>query len=205
MSQTPLLAFAAGALGLAGIYAAHKNVSWLSTVEAALDPKHYKQIALPNGVGSPGSADNTFGATGEAEAGDPHAKVVAFAASQLGKPYLYGGSGPNSWDCSGLTRAAFATVGYVMPHNAEAQMVQTRKYAIARTTSPPAGCLVFYGFGGFADHCGISTGGGEMIEAPHTGDVVKYYSIAEEVVSLPLIAVTDPLGAVQSIHGIQEN
>jgi cell wall-associated NlpC family hydrolase len=66
---------------------------------------------------------------------------------------------------------------------------------------------VFYGAGGFADHVGISIGGGEMIEAPHTGDVVKKYSIATEVTYFGWYAVTDPLSSLalanpQTRHGL---
>lgn len=201
MSQTPVLAFTAGAIGLAGLYAAYKGVSWLSTIESALDPKHYSQIGLPGNENV--VYDSQTPEASEAPSAIPgvdlHGQVVQFAKEQLGKPYLYGGSGPNRWDCSGLTQAAFASVGYTMPHNAEAQWVQTRKYRLPKNTDPPPGTLIFYGAGGFADHCGISVGGGEMIEAPHTGDVVKYYSIAQEVTYFGWYSVTDPLSSLKVV------
>jgi hypothetical protein len=49
------------------------------------------------------------------------ATVLAFAVAQLGEPYVYGASGPDAWDCSGFTRAAFAQIGVVLPRTAAAQ------------------------------------------------------------------------------------
>lgn len=127
-------------------------------------------------------------------------QAVAYATKQLGKPYRYATAGPDTFDCSGLTMRAMQAAGKTLPHNAEAQRIATLRSKIAKTTSPPAGCLVFFGRG-IAEHCGLSIGGGRMIEAPHTGDVVKVYSIAEEASGMNLLTVTDPLGASQSGGG----
>jgi NlpC/P60 family len=121
--------------------------------------------------------------------------AIAYAEAQLGKPYVWGGSGPGSFDCSGLTMRAFQAAGYTMPHNAAAQLAQTARFKIKKSTSPPAGALVFFG-PGVPVHVGLSVGGGRMIEAPHRGASVKYYSIADEATLLGLIAATAPLGTV---------
>src|SRR3954451_1374472 len=101
------------------------------------------------------------------------AVAVRFAYNQLGKPYQYGGSGPNSYDCSGLTMRAWGAAGVSLSHNAAAQQGETR--GVSRSNLQP-GDLVF--FGSPAYHVAIYIGGGRVIAAPHTGDVVKIQSLS---------------------------
>jgi peptidoglycan DL-endopeptidase CwlO len=101
------------------------------------------------------------------------AVAVRFAYNQLGKPYSYGAAGPNSYDCSGLTMRAWGAAGVSLPHNAAAQQSSTRY--VARSSLQP-GDLVF--FGSPAYHVAIYIGGGRVIAAPHTGDVVKIQSLS---------------------------
>jgi cell wall-associated NlpC family hydrolase len=109
----------------------------------------------------------TVHATGSAAA------AVQFAYAQLGKPYQWGGSGPNSFDCSGLTMRAWGAAGVSLPHNAAAQ--QSSVPAVSTSALQP-GDLVF--FGRPAYHVGIYIGGGRMIHAPHTGTVVQITSLS---------------------------
>jgi cell wall-associated NlpC family hydrolase len=95
--------------------------------------------------------------------------AIAFARAQLGKPYVYAGVGPNAYDCSGLTMMAYAAAGIAMPHYSGAQYTMFPKVSLGALLP---GDLVFWGPGG-SDHVGIYIGGGLMIHAPHTGDVVK--------------------------------
>ncbi|MBV9096795.1 MAG: C40 family peptidase [Frankiaceae bacterium] len=101
------------------------------------------------------------------------AAAVRFAYAQLGKPYVYGASGPDSYDCSGLTMRAWGAAGVSLSHNAAAQQSETR-YVSYSDLQP--GDLVF--FGSPAGHVGIYIGNGQMIAAPHTGDVVKIQSVS---------------------------
>jgi cell wall-associated NlpC family hydrolase len=95
-------------------------------------------------------------------------KVVAFVYAQLGKPYVFGASGPNSYDCSGLTSAAWASVGISIPRTSEEQWAGLPH--VPTSDMQPGDILVFNGAG----HVGIYVGGGMMIDAPHTGlDVQK--------------------------------
>lgn len=96
------------------------------------------------------------------------ATVVQFAYAQLGKPYVYGAAGPSSYDCSGLTMAAWAAAGVSLPHNTVMQ--QSMLPYVSREDLQP-GDIVF--FGSPAYHNGIYIGGGQFIHAPHTGDVVR--------------------------------
>jgi cell wall-associated NlpC family hydrolase len=100
------------------------------------------------------------------------AAALAAAQSQLGKPYVYGAAGPNSFDCSGLVMWAYGQVGVSLPHYTGAQYSATARIPISDLQP---GDLVFF----YSDlhHVGIYAGGGMMIHAPHTGDVVKYDSI----------------------------
>ncbi len=96
------------------------------------------------------------------------AAAVAFARAQLGKPYAFATSGPNTFDCSGLTMAAWAAGGVRMPHYSGSQATMFARVSYAQLQ--PGDIVVFY-----ADlhHVGIYIGGGMMIHAPQTGDVVK--------------------------------
>lgn len=99
--------------------------------------------------------------------------AIAAARAQLGKPYSWGASGPNSFDCSGLTAWAWRAAGVSLPHNAAAQQGFGR--SVSRSDLQP-GDLVF--FGSPAYHVGIYIGDGLMIHAPTTGDVVKTTAIS---------------------------
>jgi len=90
-------------------------------------------------------------------------KVVAFVYAQIGKPYVFGASGPNSYDCSGLTSAAWASVGISIPRTSQEQWASLPH--VPTSAMQPGDILVFNGAG----HVGIYVGGGMMIDAPHTG------------------------------------
>jgi len=97
--------------------------------------------------------------------------VVDFAYAQLGKPYAWAAAGPNSYDCSGLTLAAWAKAGVSLPHVAADQYNQITH--ISRSQIAP-GDLVFYENLG---HVAIYVGNGKVIHAPTFGEVVKVSSI----------------------------
>jgi cell wall-associated NlpC family hydrolase len=107
-------------------------------------------------------------------AGGGRPEVVAIAQRYLGCPYHYGGSGPNVFDCSGLTSYVYAQIGINLPHNAAAQQQMGTSFTDPSLALP--GDLVFFGYPAY--HVGIYVGGGAMINAPHTGTVVSYGSIA---------------------------
>jgi cell wall-associated NlpC family hydrolase len=94
--------------------------------------------------------------------------AVAEAYNKLGSPYEWAAAGPDRFDCSGLTMWAWARGGVSLPHSSQAQYDSLRH--VAQSDTQP-GDLVF--FGSPIHHVGIYIGGGQMISAPHTGDVVK--------------------------------
>jgi peptidoglycan DL-endopeptidase CwlO len=100
-------------------------------------------------------------------------EAIRFAQGMLGKPYRWGAEGPNSFDCSGLTSWAFKRAGITLPRSSGQQArVGT---PVSREELRP-GDLVF--FNQPVSHVGIYVGDGKMINAPQTGDVIKYSSIA---------------------------
>ncbi len=103
--------------------------------------------------------------------GSGNSAVVAIAQRYLGVPYVYGGASPSGFDCSGLTMYCYAQVGVGLAHGATLQQRSTTPVPLSALQ---AGDLVFFGNASFSSHVGIYVGGGQMIHAPHTGDVVRY-------------------------------
>jgi cell wall-associated NlpC family hydrolase len=101
-------------------------------------------------------------------------KVVNFALAQVGKPYVFAAAGPGAFDCSGLTMAAWATVGVQLPHFAAAQY--TRGTHIPESALQP-GDLVFL----YSDihHVELYIGNGLAVSAPQPGENVKVIKIAD--------------------------
>ena len=95
--------------------------------------------------------------------------AIAFAMAQLGKPYVYAAAGPQTFDCSGLTMKAYAAAGVKMLHYSG---YQYRDFPRVPLDALLPGDLVFWGENA-KDHVGLYIGEGLMINAPHTGDVVK--------------------------------
>jgi cell wall-associated NlpC family hydrolase len=118
------------------------------------------------------------GAGGAGAPSGAAARAVAFARAQLGKPYLWGAAGPSSYDCSGLTMAAYRTAGVWLPRVSRAQWGAGPHVGLG---SLAPGDLVFFahntGNPGTIHHVGMYIGGGAMIEAPYSGARVRVASI----------------------------
>jgi cell wall-associated NlpC family hydrolase len=119
----------------------------------------------PAGVSQIGSNGQTTGSG---------AAIVAAAAAQSGKPYIFGASGPNSFDCSGLTKFVYAQFGISLPHLANDQKGYGRPVSAADAAP---GDLIFFLDGGYAYHVGIYAGGNQMIDAPRSGSTVGRHTI----------------------------
>jgi len=100
-----------------------------------------------------------------------HPEIIEIAKRYFGVPYVWGGAGPSGFDCSGLTMYCYAQIGIHMYHGATVQQQQSTPVALSDMRP---GDLVFFGNASFSHHVGIYAGGDVVIEAPHTGDVVRY-------------------------------
>ncbi len=98
--------------------------------------------------------------------------VALLALSHLGKPYVWGASGPNSFDCSGLVCFVYAQIGVRLPRVTYSQVMCGRPVHPGQLA---AGDLVFFRDNG---HVGIYLGGGWYVHAPRTGDVVKVSALS---------------------------
>lgn len=99
--------------------------------------------------------------------------VVGIAMRYLGVPYVWGGSSPDGFDCSGLVSYAYAQMGVNLPHSTYA--LYGMGTAVSKDQLEPGDLVFFDGLG----HMGIYIGGGQFVHAPHTGDVVKISSLGE--------------------------
>ena len=118
-----------------------------------------------------GTSTRTTAATG------PAATAIAYARAQLGKPYQWGGTGPDAYDCSGLVWAAYQSAGVDIPRTSEAQWAGLPHVPLADVRP---GDLVFFpgSDGTFAapGHVALVIGGGQMIQAYATGLVFPGYA-----------------------------
>ncbi len=121
---------------------------------------------------STASASGSAGSTASSSYDTKAEKALAFARAQLGKPYVWGATGPDSYDCSGLTQAAWKAAGVTLPRTTYDQVG-------AGTTVPLAdarpGDLIF--FYDDISHVGVYIGNGMMIHAPKPGAYVREESI----------------------------
>ncbi|MEC5184913.1 cell wall-associated NlpC family hydrolase [Cryobacterium sp. MP_3.1] len=105
--------------------------------------------------------------------------AIAFARAQLGDAYKLGGSGPDVWDCSGLTKAAYAAAGiYIGTHSATNHYnTMAGQGKLVSFSQVQVGDLVFWGSPGNYYHVAIYVGGGQILEAPDVGKPVRVHSI----------------------------
>lgn len=111
----------------------------------------------------------------------PGQLAVRFALAQVGKPYLYGGSGPYAYDCSGLALASWRTVGVTLPRTAAEQyyagphvpLSQLQPGDLVFWASDPADPATIY-------HVAISLGGDETVQATHSGSTVRVMPLWSE-------------------------
>ncbi|MDK9349909.1 C40 family peptidase [Propionibacterium freudenreichii] len=106
--------------------------------------------------------------------------AINFALAQVGKPYVWGAVGPNAYDCSGLTMAAYKAAGISLPRVTYSQMAAGT--AVSQSTMVPGDLIFFYG----GEHVGIYLGNGQVVHAADYGTGV----IVGTVSSMPVSSVT---------------
>jgi cell wall-associated NlpC family hydrolase len=129
-----------------------------------------------NGYGyNPNSADGTTASSGPAPT-DAAQNAVSFALAQVGKPYRWGATGPDAFDCSGLVQAAYKSAGVSIPRTTYLQI----NIGIAVKGAPLVGDLLFPDVG----HVMLAIGDGTAVEAPHTGDFVKVTPVPAKLLAV---------------------
>ncbi|MFI7587907.1 NlpC/P60 family protein [Spongisporangium articulatum] len=131
-----------------------------------------------DGGGNDGGGNNGGGGGSSSGTAQGGRIAVAWAKTQLGKPYVWAAAGPNSYDCSGLVLRAWQKAGVYFPHSSRIQYAMTEHISYS---SMRPGDLIFYATNtsnpGSIHHVTMYIGGGRMIEAPHTGSYVRIVSI----------------------------
>ena len=144
----------------------------LASSKATLDSLTTAQQAqvTADTIGGTDSSSGQPGATPMAYTGPTGTqadKAVAFAYDQLGKPYVYGATGPNSYDCSGLVQAAWAAAGVAIPRTTFEDWDDLPHIPVSEMV--PGDLIIYDGEG----HVAIYVGDGYIIDAPHTGADVE--------------------------------
>jgi cell wall-associated NlpC family hydrolase len=119
---------------------------------------------------APTQSATTPAAPANLAAGHPEAATIAM--KYLGIPYAWGGASPAGFDCSGLVMYVYAQLGILLPHYAAAQYGFGSP--VSRDQLQPGDLVFFDGL----SHVGIYIGGGQLVHAPQTGDVVKIGSLS---------------------------
>lgn len=139
------------------------------------------RLAVAHRVSQSQSQDTVVGAVAAAPQAltvsappSSYSSAVGVAMAQIGKPYVWGASGPDSFDCSGLVVYAFAAVGKSLPGRTTYDLWNAG-VPVSRDQLQPGDLVFFNGLG----HMGIYIGNDQMVHAPHSGDVVKISSLSE--------------------------
>lgn len=130
-----------------------------SRTEARTTPSTTSGSNAATAVSTSSPSSSSSSATGSA------ASIVAFVKAQVGDAYVSGGTGPNSWDCSGLVQAAYSSVGVDLPRVSQAQSTAGTQVSLSNLQP---GDILYWGGAGSAYHVGIYVGGGEFVGAQNS-------------------------------------
>jgi cell wall-associated NlpC family hydrolase len=122
----------------------------------------------------------------QSKLGSPHPEVVPVAKKYLGVPYVWGGTTPSGFDCSGLCQYSYAQIGVSIPRTSREQFQAGAYIPPNRLDLLQPGDMVFFGYGGDPGqihHVGIYVGDYDFIEAPATGEVVRISSLTGRIES----------------------
>lgn len=133
-----------------------------------------KKLLDKLGAYNPGNPNST-GIKYTGPASGNAAAVLRFAFAQVGKPYIFGGTGPRGYDCSGLTQAAWRAAGVSLPRTTWQQWAWGSGRKVDIKDLQPGDLIFSEGLG----HVSIYAGGGKIVHAPQTGDVVKVVRLSD--------------------------
>lgn len=137
-----------------------------------------------SGGSSGGTGSNSSGTGSSSGSHNPRGDAALhFAEAQVGKPYRWGATGPDAYDCSGLALSAWHAAGVTLPRTSEAQ--SRVGSAVSLSQAQPGDLVIFYPS---ASHVGIYAGNGRVIAAPRPGETVGYADIRW----MPLFTIRRP-------------
>ncbi len=154
---------------------------------AALQAQRAAAVAKAAGGATGGSSSSSAGASiSIPPVSGRAAAAVAFARAQIGKPYVFGATGPGAYDCSGLTQAAWRAAGVSIPRTATAQMQGL--HAVPASAAQPGDLVFFYGNSSYVNHVGMYIGNGLVIHAPNPSTPVSIAPVS----SMPVVSYARP-------------
>ncbi|GGL04352.1 hypothetical protein GCM10014719_03190 [Planomonospora parontospora subsp. antibiotica] len=147
----------------------------LAEEKAKADKMVKAQIKLLRELGAYRAGNpNSPGITYTGSASGSAREALQFAFAQVGKPYQYGGTGPGGWDCSGLVQAAWRAGGVSLPRTTWEQWSWGASRRVSLDDLQPGDLIFSEGLG----HVSMYVGGGQIVHAPQTGDVVKVVDLS---------------------------
>lgn len=141
-------------------------ISERAAARAAAERRAAEEAARQNSSGSSNNSSNKPSVSRPSASGSA---IVNYAYKFLGTPYVYGGSTPRGFDCSGFTKYVFNHFGVSLPRTSRSQSTVGKAVSY---NNLQAGDLVFFGYGGVS-HVGIYIGGGTMVHSPRPGKSVE--------------------------------
>ena len=133
-----------------------------------MPPRWPSQNPYSGGTGGSGGSGSGGGggSTGSV------AQAISYAHEQIGKPYCFGGTGPSCYDCSGLIYMAYKSVGINIPRTTFAMLASGMQKVTSYNQCIP-GDIIFP----YPGHCFLYIGNNQMIEAPHTGELIHQAAV----------------------------
>ncbi|MGW2398799.1 NlpC/P60 family protein [Kitasatospora sp. NPDC001664] len=146
-----------------------------AAAEASAKAAAAKSAAKPQSSGGDERASRSESRTdlSSLPAGSFAATVVAAAEAQIGKPYGWGDTGPDSFDCSGLMVWSFKKAGISLPRTSQSQAGAGTNIGTNIADAKPGDLIIYYGD---RHHVGLYVGGGQIVHAPRTGTLVRHES-----------------------------
>ncbi len=150
---------------------AQRAAAQAQLAQAQADQQSLASEAAATAASAPSTAPARKAAASEPPpppSGDAVSTAIAWARREMGKPYVYGAAGPDTFDCSGLTMYVYGKAGISLPHYTGSQWNAGRH--VSRDQLQPGDLVFFYSD---LHHVGLYIGGGQMIDAPHSGAYVE--------------------------------
>lgn len=167
---------------LNSLNAAERKAMKRKEAKEAEQAQQKAEQASSNSGGDSSSASG--GGGGSASASGRASAALSAARGKLGTPYVYGATGPNSFDCSSFTQYAWKAAGVSLPRTSQAQASAGTPVS-GLSAAKPGDLIIYYGS---MTHVGMYVGHGQIIHAPHTGASVRY----EGADSMPITKIVRP-------------